>query len=182
MNIQPFASLRADYADSSYFETNLHRKRGEIAVPFKDVHKTILDPGSCDRGRGVRPGGRPWPGRGGLDDSEIIVSDYGKAPPGALRSWWTGEGSPRHGGHPNGAWKRLYRMAPARARIAGRAEGPRGRRADHRRGRPGRGPEAVGRAGAGPVDRRPGPERPRPLPAVADGRVGGWCCSCTAAG
>ncbi len=43
MNIEPFASLRADYADSSYFETNLHSDRGQIAVPYKDAHKTIVD-------------------------------------------------------------------------------------------------------------------------------------------
>lgn len=43
MTVQPFASLRADYADSSYFETNLHRERGQIAVPFEDAHKTIAD-------------------------------------------------------------------------------------------------------------------------------------------
>ena len=43
MNIEPFASLRADYADSSYFETDLHRERGLIAVPYKDAYKTIMD-------------------------------------------------------------------------------------------------------------------------------------------
>ena len=69
--------------------------------------------------------------------------------------------------------KRLYRTAPARARIGGRAEGPRGRRADHRRGRPRRGSEAVGRAGAGRLDRPAERERPRPLPAIAHGRVVG---------
>ena len=42
MNVQPFAALRADYADSSYFETNLHGERGEITVPFEDAHKTIV--------------------------------------------------------------------------------------------------------------------------------------------
>lgn len=43
MNIQPFASLRADYANSSYFETNLHRDRGQISVPYDDAHRTIVD-------------------------------------------------------------------------------------------------------------------------------------------
>ena len=43
MKIEPFASLRAEYGDSSYFDTNLHRGRGEIAVPYEDAHKTILD-------------------------------------------------------------------------------------------------------------------------------------------
>ena len=43
MNVEPFASLRADYADSSYFETDLHRDRGQIQVPFENAHKTIVD-------------------------------------------------------------------------------------------------------------------------------------------
>ena len=43
MNVEPFASLRADYADSSYFETDLHRDRGQIAVPFEDAQQTIVD-------------------------------------------------------------------------------------------------------------------------------------------
>ena len=43
MNIEPFASLRADYGDSSYFETDLHRDRGQVSVPYKDAHETILD-------------------------------------------------------------------------------------------------------------------------------------------
>lgn len=42
MNVEPFAALRADYADSSYFETNLHRERGQIAEPLEDAHKTIM--------------------------------------------------------------------------------------------------------------------------------------------
>ena len=43
MNVDTFASLRAEYADSSYFDTNLHRDRGQITVPFEDAHKTIVD-------------------------------------------------------------------------------------------------------------------------------------------
>ena len=43
MKVEPFASLRADYADSSYFETDLHRDRDQTLVPFEDAHKTILD-------------------------------------------------------------------------------------------------------------------------------------------
>ena len=42
MNVEPFVSLRADYADSSYFETDLHRDRGQIAVPFDDAHQTTV--------------------------------------------------------------------------------------------------------------------------------------------
>lgn len=43
MNVEPFASLRADYADSSYFDTNLHRDRGQTVVPLKEAHKMIVD-------------------------------------------------------------------------------------------------------------------------------------------
>lgn len=43
MNVEPFTSLRADYADSSYFETDLHRDRGQITVPFEDAQQTIVD-------------------------------------------------------------------------------------------------------------------------------------------
>ncbi|MDE0035669.1 MAG: hypothetical protein OXU75_21385 [Deltaproteobacteria bacterium] len=43
MNVEPFASPRADYADSSYFQTDLHRDRGQIVVPFEAAHKPITD-------------------------------------------------------------------------------------------------------------------------------------------
>ena len=43
MNVRPYAGLRADYADSSYFETSLHRDRGQLLVSFEDAHTTILD-------------------------------------------------------------------------------------------------------------------------------------------
>lgn len=43
MTVQPYALLRADYADSSYFETDLYRDRGIITVPFGEAHKSIVD-------------------------------------------------------------------------------------------------------------------------------------------
>ena len=41
---QPYAGVRADYADTSYYETNFHRDKGEMS--FGDVdqaHRAILD-------------------------------------------------------------------------------------------------------------------------------------------
>ena len=41
---QPYAGVRADYADTSYYEANFHRDKGEVS--FGDVataHRSILD-------------------------------------------------------------------------------------------------------------------------------------------
>jgi hypothetical protein len=92
------------------------------------------EPGSCNRPPEARPVRTAVSGRGRPNDSASIVPDYGKAPSGALRCSGRFQGSPLHGGHPDGAWRRLYRTAAARARLGGRAEGPR-RREDRRRGR-----------------------------------------------
>ena len=53
--------------------------------------RASIYPGSCDRGRGARPGGRPQPGGGGRNDSANIMPNYGKAPSGALRYGGTGQ-------------------------------------------------------------------------------------------
>ena len=43
MTVQPFVSLRVDYADTSYFATDIHRDHGVQAVPFEDAQKTLAD-------------------------------------------------------------------------------------------------------------------------------------------
>lgn len=43
MTVQPYAVLRAEYADSSYVETNLYEDLGVMAVPFGEAHKTVVD-------------------------------------------------------------------------------------------------------------------------------------------
>ena len=74
----------------------------------------------------ARPGAR--------DERVMVVPDHGKAPSEALRRGGLDESLPVHGGHRGGAWKRLYRTAPARARFDRRVEGLARRRADHGRG------------------------------------------------
>lgn len=43
MNVQPFVKLRADYADSSYFETNFYDDCGVTPMPFGEARRTIVD-------------------------------------------------------------------------------------------------------------------------------------------